>query len=64
MAAGQRHTEAAAAAGCQTGGTVARWISEFNRQGGSDDTLRMALLEVGYAWYGRVLGAGTGRDAR
>jgi transposase len=33
VAAGKTYTEAAAGAGRQTGDTVARWVSEFNRQG-------------------------------
>ncbi|MBM3187709.1 MAG: helix-turn-helix domain-containing protein [Chloroflexi bacterium] len=33
VAAGKSYTEAAAAAGRKTGDTVARWVSEFNRQG-------------------------------
>ena len=33
VTAGKTYTEAAAAAGRKTGDTVARWVSEFNRQG-------------------------------
>lgn len=33
VAAGKTYTEAAVAAGRKTGDTVARWVSEFNRQG-------------------------------
>jgi transposase len=33
VAAGKTYTEAATVAGRQTGDTVARWVSEFNRQG-------------------------------
>ena len=33
VAAGKRYTEAAEAAGRKSGDTVARWVSEFNREG-------------------------------
>ena len=33
VATGKSYTEAAAAAGRRTGDTVARWVSEFNKQG-------------------------------
>ena len=33
VTAGKTYTEAAVAAGRKTGDTVARWVSEFNRQG-------------------------------
>ena len=61
VAAGQRHTGAAAAAGRKTGDPVACWLSEFNRQGGVTTRSARRCLRSATLGNGRALGAGTGQ---